>query len=44
MIAAHLRDGGTALVTSHGAHVAPPAPTRTLWLGPQQATVPERAA
>jgi hypothetical protein len=23
-----------------GAHVAPPAPTRTLWLGPQQATVP----
>ena len=32
MIAAHLRDGGAALVTTHGAYAAPPVPTRTLVL------------
>ncbi len=33
MISAHLRDGGAALVTTHGAYAAPPVRTRTLLLG-----------
>ena len=33
MISAHLRDGGAALVTTHGAYVAPPVQTRMLVLG-----------
>jgi heme exporter protein A len=32
MISAHLRDGGAALVTTHGAYAAPPVQTRTLML------------
>ena len=32
MVAAHLRDGGAALVTTHGAYAAPPVRTRTLML------------
>jgi heme exporter protein A len=34
MIAAHLREGGAALVTTHGAYAAPPVQTRMLVLGP----------
>ena len=33
MISAHLRDGGAALVTTHGAYAAPPVQTRVLLLG-----------
>ncbi|KRG68850.1 heme ABC exporter ATP-binding protein CcmA [Pseudoxanthomonas dokdonensis] len=33
MISAHLREGGAALVTTHGAYAAPPVQTRTLLLG-----------
>ena len=33
MISAHLRDGGAALVTTHGAYAAPPVRTRMLVLG-----------
>ncbi len=33
MISAHLRAGGAALVTTHGAYAAPPVQTRTLMLG-----------
>jgi heme exporter protein A len=33
MISAHLRDGGAALVTTHGAYAAPPVRTRELLLG-----------
>ena len=33
MISAHLRDGGAALVTTHGAYAAPPVRTRVLRLG-----------
>jgi len=33
MIAAHLRNGGAALVTTHGAYAAPPVRVRTLFLG-----------
>ncbi|MDR1075682.1 MAG: heme ABC exporter ATP-binding protein CcmA [Xanthomonadaceae bacterium] len=33
MISAHLRDGGAALVTTHGAYAAPPVRTRMLELG-----------
>ncbi|HEY4555287.1 MAG TPA: heme ABC exporter ATP-binding protein CcmA [Lysobacter sp.] len=33
MVQAHLRDGGAALVTTHGAYAAPPVRTRTLTLG-----------
>src|SRR5688572_24808401 len=33
MISAHLREGGAALVTTHGAYAAPPVQTRTLVLG-----------
>ncbi len=32
MISAHLRDGGAALVTTHGAYAAPPVQTRMLML------------
>ena len=34
MISAHLRDGGAALVTTHGAYAAPPVRTRQLQLEP----------
>ncbi len=33
MVQAHLRDGGGALLTTHGAYAAPPVRTRTLILG-----------
>ncbi|WP_123769022.1 heme ABC exporter ATP-binding protein CcmA [Vulcaniibacterium tengchongense] len=33
MVQAHLRDGGAALVTTHGAYAAPPVRTRTLAMG-----------
>ena len=33
MISAHLREGGAALVTTHGAYAAPPVRTRMLELG-----------
>ncbi len=33
MISAHLREGGAALVTTHGAYAAPPVRTRELVLG-----------
>lgn len=33
MVQAHLREGGAALVTTHGAYAAPPVRTRTLVLG-----------
>lgn len=33
MIVAHLRGGGAALVTTHGAYAAPPVQTRMLMLG-----------
>lgn len=32
MVQAHLRDGGAALVTTHGAYAAPPVRTRELFL------------
>ena len=35
MVGAHLRDGGAALVTTHGAYAAPPVRTRMLMLGAQ---------
>ncbi|MFT4247610.1 MAG: heme ABC exporter ATP-binding protein CcmA [Pseudomonas sp.] len=35
MISAHLRSGGGALVTTHGAYAAPPVRTRMLLLGEQ---------
>jgi heme exporter protein A len=35
MIGAHLREGGAALVTTHGAYAAPPVRTRMLALGGQ---------
>lgn len=34
MISAHLRSGGAALVTTHGAYAAPPVQTRLLRLSP----------
>ena len=33
MVQAHLREGGAALVTTHGAYAAPPVRTRELSLG-----------
>jgi heme exporter protein A len=33
MIGAHLAQGGSALLTTHGAYAAPPVPVRTLELG-----------
>ncbi|HJW45146.1 MAG TPA: heme ABC exporter ATP-binding protein CcmA [Lysobacter sp.] len=33
MVQAHLRDGGAALVTTHGAYAAPPVRTRMLVMG-----------
>jgi heme exporter protein A len=33
MISAHLRDGGSTLLTTHGAYAAPPVRTRLLLLG-----------
>jgi heme exporter protein A len=33
MVQAHLRDGGAALVTTHGAYAAPPVRTQVLMLG-----------
>jgi len=36
MIAAHLRNGGAALVTTHGAYAAPPVKVRTLLLEPSK--------
>ena len=33
MVQAHLRDGGAALITTHGAYAAPPVRTRMLELG-----------
>jgi heme exporter protein A len=33
MVQAHLRDGGAALITTHGAYAAPPVRTRLLELG-----------
>jgi heme exporter protein A len=33
MVQAHLRDGGAALLTTHGAYAAPPVRTRMLTLG-----------
>ena len=35
LVQAHLRDGGAALVTTHGAYAAPPVRTRELVLGGQ---------
>ena len=35
IVSAHLRDGGAALVTTHGAYAAPPVQTRMLVLGGQ---------
>ena len=32
MVQAHLRDGGAALITTHGAYAAPPVRTRMLEL------------
>mgnify|MGYP000847690236 CR=1 FL=1 len=32
MVQAHLRSGGAALITTHGAYAPPPVRTRTLWL------------
>jgi heme exporter protein A len=37
MISAHLRDGGAALVTTHGAYAAPPVRTRMLAMAAPQA-------
>ncbi|MCJ0824962.1 heme ABC exporter ATP-binding protein CcmA [Luteimonas sp. 50] len=36
MVQAHLRDGGAALLTTHGAYAAPPVRTRMLVLGRAQ--------
>ena len=36
MISAHLREGGAALVTTHGAYAAPPVRTRMLVLGGEE--------
>lgn len=36
MVQAHLRDGGAALVTTHGAYAAPPVRTRMLTLGAEE--------
>ena len=33
MVQAHLRSGGAALITTHGAYAAPPVRTRMLQLG-----------
>ena len=33
MVQAHLRSGGAALITTHGAYAAPPVRTRMLELG-----------
>ena len=33
MVQAHLRSGGAALITTHGAYAAPPVQTKTLHLG-----------
>ena len=33
MVQAHLRGGGAALITTHGAYAAPPVRTRMLELG-----------
>ena len=33
MVEAHLRSGGAALITTHGAYAAPPVRTRLLRLG-----------
>ncbi|MBS0212906.1 MAG: heme ABC exporter ATP-binding protein CcmA [Proteobacteria bacterium] len=32
LLAQHLRDGGAALITTHGAYAPPPVRCRTLWL------------
>lgn len=32
LLASHLDEGGSALITTHGAYAPPPVPTRTLWL------------
>ncbi len=37
MIGAHLRDGGAALITTHGAYAAPPVRTRMITLAPATA-------
>ena len=37
MVQAHLRDGGAALLTTHGAYAAPPVRTRMLLLDAQRA-------
>jgi heme exporter protein A len=37
MVQAHLREGGAALITTHGAYAAPPVRTRLLELGKQLA-------
>ena len=39
-VQAHLRDGGAALVTTHGAYAAPPVRTRELVLGGRVEPVP----
>jgi heme exporter protein A len=46
MVQAHLRDGGAALVTTHGAYAAPPVRTRLLTLGegPRPADAPSASA
>ncbi|HIY72091.1 MAG TPA: heme ABC exporter ATP-binding protein CcmA, partial [Candidatus Luteimonas excrementigallinarum] len=40
LVQAHLRDGGAALVTTHGAYAAPPVRTRELVLGGRVEPVP----
>ena len=40
LVQAHLRNGGAALVTTHGAYAAPPVRTRELVLGGQVEPVP----
>ncbi|MGY0559701.1 heme ABC exporter ATP-binding protein CcmA [Luteimonas sp. A277] len=40
LVQAHLRNGGAALVTTHGAYAAPPVRTRELLLGGQVEPVP----
>ena len=40
LVQAHLREGGAALVTTHGAYAAPPVRTRELVLGGQVEPVP----
>ena len=44
MISAHLRDGGAALVTTHGAYAAPPVRTRMLRLGEHGVPIAEDSA